>query len=81
MSDRELLLNLIGSLTLDEHMGDVADSVLKVLATIGIATPNADEHDDFWPGLRKDLHLLGVTTLWGSELWSADDEDDEDDES
>ena len=78
-NERELLLNLIGSLTLCDHMGDVADDVIHVLKKLGIETPHADEHDEWWPGLRRDLDALGVTTLNGTKLYDPDDEDEDDD--
>lgn len=77
-SDRALLLSLVGSLTFCDHMGDVADDVIKVLKELGIETPQAGEDDDWWPGLARDLHALGVTSLYGTELWSPDDEEDDD---
>lgn len=75
-----LLLQLVGSLTLCDHMGDVADDVRTVLKRLGIETPHADDHFDWWPGLRRDLHALGVTTLYGSALYDPADDEEEDDE-
>lgn len=76
-SVRELLLKLIGSLTLDDHMGDVADDVSHVLKELGIATPQADESDEWWRGLARDLHALGVTTLYGTALYDPDDDEED----
>lgn len=80
MTDRELLLAFVGSLTLCDHMGDAADAVSRVLGELGVEHPQADDSDEWWPGLRRDLHALGVKTLYGTELWSQEDEDDYDDE-
>ena len=70
-----LLMGLIGSLTLADHMGDAAGDVHFVLKQLGIETPHADDSDDWWSGLAKDLHLLGVKTLHDTAL--ADEEGDD----
>ena len=62
-TDRNLLLQLIGSLTLCDHMGDVSNDVQYVLTKLGIN----DEWED-WPQLAEALHVRGVTTLYGTSL-------------
>ena len=66
---RAILLQLIGSLTLCDHMGDVSNDVSTVLERIGL-----DIEWDEWDELGKALHEMGVTTLVGTELWNEDDE-------
>ena len=75
-----LLLQLLGSLTLCDHMGDVADDVLAVMGRLGIEDAYDDEYDDWKRSIGRTLHDLGVTTLYDSELWCADDDDEDDDD-
>lgn len=79
-SDRELLLSFIGSVSLADHMGDAANSVVTLLERLEIATPLADDSFDWWSGLRRDLHALGVKTLSGSELYYPEDDEEDDEE-
>ncbi len=58
-----LLLQFIASLTLCDHMGDVADDVSKILKTIGLKIEWEDWHD-----LGNKLAKMGVTTLYGTLL-------------
>jgi hypothetical protein len=66
---RMLLLQFIGSLTLCDHMGDVADDVNEVMKRMGVKI----KWDD-WSDLGKSLHKLGVATLYGTELGSEESE-------
>jgi hypothetical protein len=55
-------------------------ALLLGLATSPMWSSNANDptsSDDWWPGLCRDLHELGVTTLYGSALYDPDDEDDD----
>ena len=69
--DRKLLLQLIASLTLADHMGDVSGDVSTVLKRIGYG----DWEWDDWGDLQKRLHGIGVTTLYGTAI--GDDGDTE----
>ena len=60
---RQILLQLIGSLTLDEHMGDVSNSVSEALTRAGFVVDWEE-----WPDLRSWLAQQGITTLWGTDL-------------
>lgn len=57
------LLQLIGSLTLCDHMGDVADDIKTVLETMGVELKWNTLYD-----LGKKLGAMGITTLYGTEL-------------
>ena len=63
MDYRELLLQFIASLTLCDHMGDVAGDIEKVLKEMGL-TFEWDDLDD----LRTKLGEMGVTTLYGTKI-------------
>lgn len=60
---RDILLMLIGSLTLADHMGDVSGDVSKALKMLGL-----DIEWDDWGDLGKRLAEMGVTTLYGTSL-------------
>lgn len=68
-SDRDILLSLIGSLTLCDHMGDVADDVNEALKQIGLKI----EWDE-WRQLGDALGKMGVKTIWNTDLGSDDDD-------
>lgn len=67
---RTILLSLIGSLTLCDHMGDVSNDVQEALDQIGLKI----EWDE-WHELGAALGKMGVTTLLGTPLSDADDEE------
>jgi hypothetical protein len=67
-ADRELLLSFIASLTLADHMGDVADDVNCVLKRLGMEI----EWDE-WADLGDEMAKLGVKTLYGTSLRDDDD--------
>lgn len=69
---RDILLKFIASLTLCEHMGDVADDIETVLGCLGIELEWEDLDD-----LRKQLHKMSITTLYGTPLVYEDDEDED----
>lgn len=69
LDHRTLLLQFIGSLTLCDHMGDVSDDVAKVLDIMGL-----DIEWDEWDDLGKALSEMGITTLYGTELWHEEDD-------
>ena len=79
MSDRDLLLSLLGSLTLCDHMGDVADDVFAVMKRLKITDSYEDEYDDWKRSVGRTLHDLGVTTLYGSPLYCPEDDEEDDD--
>jgi hypothetical protein len=58
-----LLLQFIASLTIADHLGDVAEDIRVVLDRLGIDV----EWDDL-SDLGTELGLLGVTTLHGTSL-------------
>jgi hypothetical protein len=60
---RALLLQFLASLTLCDHIGDVANDVDVVLRRLGIQW----DWDDF-RGLANHLGRAGVTTLYGSRI-------------
>ena len=65
---RQILLQLIGSLTLADHMGDAAGDVAQALKMAGLDI----EWDDL-NELGARLGQMGVTTLHGTPLSSDDD--------
>ncbi len=69
MSDteyRNLLLSLIASLTLSDHMGDVSNDVHTCLRRIP-DIPN-DVLSCDWEELGPRLGRMGIKTLYGTEL-------------
>jgi hypothetical protein len=66
----KLLLRFIGSLTLADHMGDVADDVNKVLKELELEV----EWDD-WSELQRWLAVHNVTTLYNTSLQDDGDDD------
>lgn len=63
---RKLLLRLLHSLTLCDHMGDVSNDVLIVFKRLGMEIPESvHEADDWGIGMREWLEGLGVTGLYG----------------
>jgi hypothetical protein len=71
--DHGLLLKLIASLTLADHLGDVVDDVRKVLQLAEI-----EIEWDSWEELAEALAERGITTLYGTSLARDEDEEDED---
>lgn len=69
-TDREILLQLIGSLTLCDHMGDVSNDVETALKRIDLDIEWADLDE-----LGTELGKRGVTTLYGTPLASDVDEE------
>lgn len=66
-TDRELLLSFIASLSLCDHMGDVANKIADVLKRMG-ETPPSDATHDWYSDLRDWLHERGARTLNGTSL-------------
>lgn len=62
---REVLLSLIGSLTLADHMGDAANDIWAALRRIGLEPP--DTVSDL-TDLGQWLGRMGIRTLYGTEL-------------
>lgn len=69
---KQLLLQFIGTLTLDENTGDVSDSISTILDRMDMDL----EWDDL-SDLGDQLGKMGITTLYGTSL-GYDDEDDDD---
>lgn len=68
MTDRDILLSLCGSLTLCDHMGDVADDVYEALKRAGVTVE--DDGGDWNETVANTLHKMGVKTLYDTELSS-----------
>lgn len=74
---RQLIINFCAGLTLSDHMGDVADDVVRLLDLAHIEVDEWSDLDD----LRKILGLqYGATYLGTNESVIDDEEDEEDDE-
>jgi hypothetical protein len=69
---KTILLQLCGSLTLADHMGDASNDVSDALKKAGIVI----EWDE-WEDLANALHKMGITTLGGTALSSEEDEEDD----
>jgi hypothetical protein len=66
VTDKDILLRLIASLTLADHMGDAADDIQTALRMLG---PPYDQWE--WGDLDElgnHLAALGVTTIHGTSL-------------
>lgn len=71
---RGLLLSLVASLTLCDHMGDVGDDIFTVLKKLGEPWSVTE-----WSGLdelREALAKHGIRTLYGTDLSSGDEDED-----
>jgi hypothetical protein len=81
-ADSQLLLRFVGSLTLADHLGDVADDVVRVLKELGrediIERANEYDRDDWWRNLASALGDVGVTTLYATSLVDEESDDEED---
>lgn len=75
---RDLLLRLLASLCLDDHMGDVADGVYRVLKELGLEDKYEEDYDNWQTSVLKTLSELGVTTLYGTEISDIDFEEEDD---
>ena len=63
-----LFYQLIASLTLCDHLGDVGNDVERALTLAG-----QDIEWDNWGQLGKELGRRGIKTLWGTSLGDFDD--------
>lgn len=61
---RDLVLQLIASLTIADHMGDVAEDIVEALKRLGLGDLEWQDLSD----LGMELGKLGVTTLHGTSL-------------
>ena len=61
--DRQLLLNVLGSLTFCENSGDIWDVITTTFEIMGIDDKDYEE-DDY----RNELERMGATTLWSRGL-------------
>jgi len=64
---RLLLLQLVGSLTTNDTVGDTMDDIKTVLDRIGYEVAE-DDHDDFGSAVQAALAKDGITTLYGTSL-------------
>jgi len=73
---RELCLQLLASLTLADNLGDVSEDCDYVREKLGLKNQFLNsfeaEHED--DALKRELHSLGVTTLYGTSI-GQDEED------
>lgn len=76
-AERQVLINLIASLSLCDHMGDAADDAQRALKQIGVDLPESVQWaDDWWSALAKFLATEhGAETVWGTSLLEDDDGD------
>lgn len=73
--DRQVLINLVGSLSLADHMGDAFSDSLKALALVGIEVPKDSEARYDWEELATWLaENHNAETVWGTSLKSEPDE-------
>lgn len=71
---RKMLLSLIGSLTLADHIGDAAGDCRKVLADLfGQDVVDNLGWEDVGAWLGKEH---GVQTVWGTDLYDPEDDED-----
>lgn len=72
MSDRQILINLVASLCLSDHMGDAMEAALEALKQAGLEVPVsdlADRGDDFDGELMRWLgRNHSATTLYGTSV-------------
>lgn len=73
LTDRQLLLRFIGSLTLADHMGDVSNDIDFVLRRI---MPDIGEWEEL-SDLGDELGRRGITTLYGTSLAPEDEPEDD----
>jgi len=71
---KELLLSLIASMTLADHMGDVCDDVQTVMDKMGIECSVDLSGEGDAQDFKRLLHNMGAKTVYGTEIWDADDE-------
>ena len=64
-SDRQVLINLVASLTLADHMGDAMDDAYQALKLIDIDLPYFDEDGELMGWLRDNHSARGI---WDSSL-------------
>lgn len=66
---KRLLLELVASATLADHMGDMWNDLNRALKIMG-EDDLLEDHDE----LSKKLFQRGITTIWGTEIGPEDDE-------
>jgi hypothetical protein len=77
MSERQVLINLIASLSLADHMGDAYEDCEQALKQIGIDVPSILdsplENPEYWEHLAHFLsHHHNAETVWGTSLLEED---------
>lgn len=65
---RTLLLQLVGSLTLNDTIGDTRDDIKTVLARIEYNVTEDPDSDDWLDDVKRQLAKDGITTLYGTCL-------------
>jgi hypothetical protein len=70
---RMLLLQFVGSLVLNDTVGDTMDDIKAVLDRIGYKVEEDDEHEDFGEAVQAALAKDDVTTLYGTSLESEEE--------
>lgn len=77
MSERQVLINLIASLSLADHMGDAYEDCEQALKQIGIEVPSIMdsplENPEYWEHLAHYLSRNhNAETVWGTSLLDDD---------
>lgn len=62
-----LILKLIASLTLADHIGDVGDDAIFVMKRLGIEI-EIEDCESWQTGVRRSLAKCGVTTLYDTSI-------------
>lgn len=65
---KNLLLQLIASLTLCDHEGDISEDCYYVLEKMGIEIEEAEESYNGMSDISYTLSQMNITTLYGSSL-------------
>jgi hypothetical protein len=75
---KNLLLQLIASLTLCENEGDISEDCYYTLEKMGIEIKEAEESYNSMSDISYTLSKMNITTLHGSSLSDEDDKSDKD---
>lgn len=65
---KAILFQLVASLTLCDHMGDVVDAMVEAMRKAGNPIPDFEAESEWMGAVGKWLHEQDVTTLWGTSL-------------
>jgi len=69
---KNIILSLVASATLADHMGDMWDDLNQALKLIGEDELLEADYESELPNL---LHKRGIKTIWGTEVGTEDEED------